>query len=804
MGELAKGRLIAGKYRLETLVGVGGMGEVWRARHLHLDMPVAIKFMEARAAASPEARSRFEREAKAIAKIRSPHVVQVTDHGVDGGTPYMVMELLEGEDLGVLLRRVGKLSLAQTARIVQQAAKGLRRAHEQGVIHRDLKPSNVFLARVDDDETVKVLDFGVAKLLATEPMGAIAPSEQTQAGTVLGSPAYMSPEQVRGVRDLDARADVWSLAVIAFRMLTGEKPFEADTIGELVVKLCVDPLPKATKLAPELPEALDAFFDKAFSRTMEQRFASATELAAALVSLARLYARPEGDDDWLDKSVSLSARELLPLSHRASSPGTLTPASGAQLALAASSSPPSAPSPSAGIVSSPSGASAVASAAGAAPLVASPASPASPASAASPAPPPAARLGPPTGPTPIPRSVTSPSVVARRASAMSRSGALPPPSLPRSHTGAHPVAPLPPLTPSASPAAAAGQPAPASALAQAPPLAPHASPAPLAAVAALPAAVAAHPLSGSRSGELAFARDLREARDESTRTEMLPEGSGSIPAVVGSLAADARAQLSEPTPSGTIPAHGTSGSFPVAEPPAALAAPSLDASGSGPSPIRDAPALGADDSRRAVDLLGEEATTALPMPLPRAPEPEEEGLPTVTVRAHEAPPPVALPLTMTGVALPRVAVPPELLASSPAVTVSQAARPKTLLYGAIAGAALGALGLVALVLLGTSKPRARSDAASPSPADRAPAEVSSLAASASSEGDTPAPAASASATASHDPLAASAPTAAPSAPPDGAPSASASSSSAPPSSAPTGASPGGRGKIPKKRPDFGY
>jgi serine/threonine protein kinase len=280
MGELRPGRVIAGKFRLDAPVGVGGMGEVWRATHLQLDVPVAVKFMDARAAASTESQLRFEREAKAAARLKSPHVVQVIDHGRDGDAPYIVMELLEGEDLSSRLRRSPVLPLPDVERIVTGVAKGLRRAHEAGIVHRDLKPGNVFLCSGDDEEVVKVLDFGVAKLEASA-FGELAEGEHTQAGTVLGSPAYMSPEQVRGFRNLDHRADLWALAVIAFRCVTGQRPFEAGSLGDLVIKLCVDPLPRATERNPSLPTSLDAFFDQAFARTLEQRFASAVELARA-------------------------------------------------------------------------------------------------------------------------------------------------------------------------------------------------------------------------------------------------------------------------------------------------------------------------------------------------------------------------------------------------------------------------------------------------------------------------------------------------------------------------------------------
>jgi serine/threonine-protein kinase len=276
MSDLGQGSTVAGKYRLERLIGRGGMGSVWAARHLQLDTLVAIKFIDSVSDVG-DARIRFEREARAAAQLRSPHVVQILDHGIDDDErPYIAMELLEGEDLGERLRRTPRLSLQATATIVTQAAKALRRAHDGGVIHRDLKPGNIFLARFDDDEVVKLLDFGVAKLRYNE----LAPGVQmTQTGVIFGSPSYMSPEQARGNRVIDHRTDLWSLAVIVFRCITGSKPFEAGSIGDLVIKLCIDPLPMPTKLAPDLPPEMDRFFERAFARDPEQRFQSAALLA---------------------------------------------------------------------------------------------------------------------------------------------------------------------------------------------------------------------------------------------------------------------------------------------------------------------------------------------------------------------------------------------------------------------------------------------------------------------------------------------------------------------------------------------
>jgi serine/threonine-protein kinase len=279
-----EGQVIAGKFRLEECIGQGSMGSVWGARHLGLNVPVALKFMSADLVNQPRALARFEREAQAAARIRSPHVVQVLDHGVDGGTPFIVMEWLEGEDLGARLRRVGRLTLQDASIIATQAAKALRAAHDAGVIHRDLKPSNIFLARVQGEEVVKLLDFGVAKV---EPATARPTGDGTATGALVGTPEYMSPEQVRGSKEIDGRSDVWSLGVILYVAITGKRPFRGDTLGEVMINVCTAPLPPPSTLVFDLPPVVDWFFDRACARDPANRFQSATDLAAAFGQLAQ-------------------------------------------------------------------------------------------------------------------------------------------------------------------------------------------------------------------------------------------------------------------------------------------------------------------------------------------------------------------------------------------------------------------------------------------------------------------------------------------------------------------------------------
>jgi serine/threonine-protein kinase len=267
-------KVIAGRYRITSQLGAGGMGSVWRAEHLTLGSPVAIKLIDESIAKHPEVLARFEREAQAAASLRSPHVVQVLDYGVDDKTPFIAMELLDGESLEERLERLGKLSLHETVRVITQVARAVARAHELGIVHRDLKPGNIFLVRNDDDEVAKVLDFGIAKKDETA-------ATTTRTGAMVGTPAYMSPEQAQGSKQLDGRTDLWALGAIAFECLTGTLPFDGEALGELIVKICTTSPPVPSTLAP-LPPAFDAWFAKALARDRTERFQTAKELSDGL------------------------------------------------------------------------------------------------------------------------------------------------------------------------------------------------------------------------------------------------------------------------------------------------------------------------------------------------------------------------------------------------------------------------------------------------------------------------------------------------------------------------------------------
>ncbi len=275
-------RTIKGRYTLEREIGRGATGAVWIARDARLGRHVAIKLLRSDCTESHSARSRFEQEAWAIAQLRSPHVVQVHDTGVYEDEPFIVMELLEGESLDERLKRHPRLPLAVVADIVVQLAKGLAITHQAGIVHRDLKPANVFLAREHGREVTKLLDFSVASLTGrAEADGMPLPVPSGLQGT----PKYMSPEQL-SVLDADHRADLWSLAVLAYRMLTGKLPFEADNLAHLRSLICTAPFDAASSIVPQLGPAIDAFFERSLAKTPAARFQTATDFSAELVQLA--------------------------------------------------------------------------------------------------------------------------------------------------------------------------------------------------------------------------------------------------------------------------------------------------------------------------------------------------------------------------------------------------------------------------------------------------------------------------------------------------------------------------------------
>jgi eukaryotic-like serine/threonine-protein kinase len=277
------GNIFAGKYRIEKVLGRGGMGLVLAARHLGLDEPVAIKVLLPAMMQAAGMIERFMREARASAKIKNDHVVRVTDvDTLPSGVPYMVMERLEGADLSDLCKSVGPLPIADAVRYLLETCSAIGEAHEMGIIHRDLKPANLFLARRRDGATsIKVLDFGISKA-----MQSLGENTVTVAGTVLGSPSYMSPEQIAAVRDLDGRTDLWSLGVILYQLVTGRVPFPADTLTQLCALVLQTEPRRPSELRPDLPPGLEAVILRCLEKDRARRFGTAGDLAAALLPFA--------------------------------------------------------------------------------------------------------------------------------------------------------------------------------------------------------------------------------------------------------------------------------------------------------------------------------------------------------------------------------------------------------------------------------------------------------------------------------------------------------------------------------------
>lgn len=279
MTEVYAGQILGGKYRVDRVLGAGGMGVVVAATHLQLDERIAIKFLLPEALANPEAVARFGREAKAAVKIRGEHVARVIDVGAfENGAPYMVMEYLEGRDLSALIRDRGAVDPAYAVDAVLQACEALAEAHALGIVHRDLKPANLFMTRrPDGTPCVKVLDFGISKL--TNPGVAY---DITKTTAIMGSPLYMSPEQMTASRQVDARTDVWAIGVVLYELLTGRVPFSAETLPEICgLILTVAPAP-IRDFSPSVPEGLQAVVLRCLEKDRERRFANVSHLAQAL------------------------------------------------------------------------------------------------------------------------------------------------------------------------------------------------------------------------------------------------------------------------------------------------------------------------------------------------------------------------------------------------------------------------------------------------------------------------------------------------------------------------------------------
>jgi serine/threonine-protein kinase len=282
------GSVLALKYRIERVLGVGGMGVVVAAYHVHLDERVAIKFLLPEALKDREAVARFVREARAAVKIKSEHVARVIDVGtMDNGSPFMVMEYLDGLDLSEYVRQNGPLGIEKAVEFVLQACEAIAEAHSLGIIHRDLKPSNLFCVRgADGLEAIKVLDFGISKVSGTG--GLAAHAVMTRTAAVFGSPLYMSPEQMLSSRDVDCRTDIWALASILYELLTGRSPFEGETLPEIYARVSSQPPRPLRDCLPSAPLGLQTVIETCLEKDRTKRYSNVAELCLALAPFASL------------------------------------------------------------------------------------------------------------------------------------------------------------------------------------------------------------------------------------------------------------------------------------------------------------------------------------------------------------------------------------------------------------------------------------------------------------------------------------------------------------------------------------
>ncbi len=276
MGALKPGYQVTNGITLVRRLGAGGMGTVWLARHEKLETDVVVKFLSESLASDESACERFSREVSATVQVRSPHVVQTLDHGItESGIPYIVMELLEGEDLAKLIRQRQTLRPDEVLHIVEGVAAALTKAHDRGIVHRDIKPANIFLCTASPRPFVKLVDFGIAKRLEDETM--------TAANALLGTPAYMSPEQMAS-QPVDHRTDLWALGILVYHALIGSPPFRGAHVANIVHAILLEAVPKITAHRPELHPAIDAWLERALARDPAHRFFSAQELTDALAA----------------------------------------------------------------------------------------------------------------------------------------------------------------------------------------------------------------------------------------------------------------------------------------------------------------------------------------------------------------------------------------------------------------------------------------------------------------------------------------------------------------------------------------
>jgi serine/threonine-protein kinase len=309
--DLKAGTIIGTNFALEAEIGRGGMGSVWRARHVTLDRPVAIKFLDAPGPAAERRAERFLREAKIAAAIRHRHVVDIIDFGVAEMTPYIVMELLEGCSLEQRFTEPEPLDDRSFLDIMASVLAGLEAVHAAGIVHRDLKPANIFLLKEDDGVFFpKIVDFGISKATLAEHDST---GKITHTGSIIGTPHYMSPEQARGVTDLDLRSDLFSIGVILYEGLTGAPPFDAENLVDLLITIATQDTPPLELKRPDLPNDVCRVVERALARDRAKRFQTAREMREALLkAMAQIEA---GSKRTADHAPSRSSRPPSPPRH---------------------------------------------------------------------------------------------------------------------------------------------------------------------------------------------------------------------------------------------------------------------------------------------------------------------------------------------------------------------------------------------------------------------------------------------------------------------------------------------------------
>jgi eukaryotic-like serine/threonine-protein kinase len=338
---IVPGQILLGKYRVEELLGRGGMGVVFAARHLALDERVAIKVLAPAASEHQDALARLQREARILARVRNEHVVRVIDLGqLDDGAPFMVMEHLTGRDLGSLLEEQGRLGVEAAVSYILQALIALAAAHANGVVHRDLKPENLFCSQAQDGSClIKVLDFGISRL--DRSARGTASASMTGPSAVMGTPLYMSPEQLRDPRAVDARSDIWSIGVVLYELVAGVAPFSGASLGDIAIKIATEPPPPLTFVAASIASQLEDVLSRCLRKERDERFANVAQLARALEPFG-----PAGCRQLVERVERLAAEPPIYLGDEQSSPlpdsNPLTAPAPPEATLASPPAPPAA------------------------------------------------------------------------------------------------------------------------------------------------------------------------------------------------------------------------------------------------------------------------------------------------------------------------------------------------------------------------------------------------------------------------------------------------------------------------------